>query len=124
LGISCPTVKYEAALYIAGLTKKNFPEVTVVFGGCHPTALPEQVLANEQVDYVVRGEGELTTADLLAALDKNTAKDNIAGLSYKKDGKIIHNTDRDLISNLDDLPYPGRELLLNDTAIQRKTWGC
>lgn len=123
VGISCPTVKYESALYIADLAKKLFPQVTIVFGGCHPTALPEQVMSNSQVDYVVQGEGELTMAELLLALEDKADIEHIAGLSYKAKGKIVHNPPRHLIPKLDDLPFPKRELLLNDAKYYAEDMG-
>ena len=125
VGISCATVKYEAALYIAGLAKKLSPGVKVILGGPHPTALPEQALGNQQVDYVVRGEGELTMAELLQALSVagDPPLEKITGLSYRRNGRIIHNPARPLLADLDKLPYPGRELLIDDCRYPAEDMG-
>jgi radical SAM superfamily enzyme YgiQ (UPF0313 family) len=111
IGISCPTVKCEAALRIARLSKKINPEVKVVLGGCHPTVLADQVLANKAVDFVIRGEGELPLAQLAKALQDKTPLEGIPGLSYKLDGRTHHHPRQQLIPSLDRLPHPAREAL-------------
>jgi radical SAM superfamily enzyme YgiQ (UPF0313 family) len=111
VGISCPTVKYESAIKIAKLVKELDSETKVVFGGCHPTVLAESVLANDVVDFVIRGEGELTLSQLLTALKDESSLEGIDGLSYKLNGKTQHNQPRQLIPDLNQLPYPARELL-------------
>lgn len=82
--------------------------MTVVFGGPHPTALPDQVLTcYPQIDYIVRGEGEITVVDFAEKLSKNQNADSVPGVSYKgKDGKIYHNPNRPFIENLDEIPFP------------------
>lgn len=78
--------------------KKNLP---IVWGGIHPSLLPEQCLQEDYIDYVIIGEGEITVVEFVKAL-KNNNFSNIAGLGYKKDGKLVINKDRDFIKNLDD----------------------
>lgn len=80
----------------------------VVFVGPHATALPEETLkdADGVIDFIVRGEPEATIRDLFAALSRNEPVDFISGLTYFKQGNIFSNPDRQLISNLDQLPFP------------------
>ena len=75
----------------------------IVWGGVHPSLLPEQTVANEYVDVVVRGEGEETVVDLAKRFAVNQPLDDVTGITYKADGKIKGNPDRPLI-NLDDIP--------------------
>ncbi len=123
IGISCPTVKYVPALKIAELAKQVDPEIKVVFGGCHPTVLTESVLANQTVDFVVRGEGELTLAQLVDSLQDNISFKDIEGLSYKLDGQIIHNPARQLQPDLNQLPFPARRLLRNASEYDAEDMG-
>lgn len=78
----------------------------VVFGGFHPSALPDEVLASPWVDAVVRGEGELTFAELV----RGGTPEGVAGISFRDHGRVVHNPARPLISDLDALPRPLREI--------------
>jgi magnesium-protoporphyrin IX monomethyl ester (oxidative) cyclase len=95
---------HNEGLRLAKIAKDS--GITTALGGYHPTAIPDELLSHPQVDIIVRGEGELTMKELL---QKGTP-DGILGISFKKDGKIIHNPDRPLIENLDSLPFPARHL--------------
>ena len=104
VGISMSATEHSEGLGIARLAKKR--GVMTVLGGYHPTSIPDELLSHPQVDFVVRGEGEVTTRELVV---KGNAKD-VDGISYKNGNKIVHNPDRDFIENLDDLPFPARHL--------------
>lgn len=110
VGITCYTPSFSSTMNISLLTKKYNPNISVVVGGPHPTILPETCL-NENVDFVIRGEGELTFPELTDSLEKNKVLDEIKGLSFKKNGKIIHNEPRPYIKDLDSLPFPSRHYL-------------
>ncbi|MBY9005462.1 MAG: cobalamin-dependent protein [Candidatus Lokiarchaeota archaeon] len=80
---------------------------TTVIGGWHPTLAVEQTLSSPWIDILVRGEGEFTFRELI---EKGSPKE-IDGLSYKVDGKIIHNPDRIFLNNIDELKLPSRHLV-------------
>ncbi|MEA2055534.1 MAG: radical SAM protein [Candidatus Thermoplasmatota archaeon] len=104
VGISMSATEHSEGLEIARLAKKQ--GIMTVLGGYHPTAIPDELLSYPQVDFVVRGEGEVTTRELVV---KGNAED-VDGVSYRKDSKVVHNPSRDFIENLDDLPFPARHL--------------
>jgi len=104
VGISVSATEHTEGLEIAQLAKNR--GVMTVLGGYHPTAIPDELLSYPQVDFVVRGEGELTMHELIT---KENAKD-VDGVSYKDDGEIIHNPDREFIEDLNSLPFPARHL--------------
>jgi radical SAM superfamily enzyme YgiQ (UPF0313 family) len=60
---------------------------------------------SKSIDFIARKEYDYTVLDLADTLEKNGKLENVLGLSYRKNGKIIHNPDRPLISNLDSLPF-------------------
>lgn len=111
IGISCTTPSFSVVKEIAETIKEKAADVPVVVGGHHPTALPEDTLKFSCFDYVVRGEGEETALDLVRYLNREIDIDDIAGLSYRKNGNIINNIDREPIKDLDSLPYPAVDLL-------------
>ncbi|MFW9987698.1 MAG: B12-binding domain-containing radical SAM protein [Candidatus Odinarchaeota archaeon] len=82
---------------------------TTVIGGWHPTLAVEQTLSSPWIDILVRGEGEFTFRELI----EKGSPVNIRGLSYKANGKLIHNPDRPFLKNLDELKLPSRHLVRN-----------
>ena len=114
VGISVLTAKLPSAFRIADICKDINPNVRVVVGGHHPTIRPDEMLSNENIDFVIRGEGEETLYELLQAL-QTTAVDYhiIPGLSFRWNGDVIHNKDRGPIKDLDLLPIPARDRLFD-----------
>jgi len=104
IGITMCATEHNKGLHIARIAKRN--GIATVLGGYHPTSVPDLLLACQEVDMVVRGEGELTMRELV---QKGSPQD-VLGVSYKKDGITIHNADRPLIGDLDALPFPARHL--------------
>ncbi len=104
VGISCMSgLQIKYALEFARYARLQNSNVPLVWGGVHPTLLPEQTAENEYVDIVVRGEGELIVKDLANALAENRDLDDIAGITYSVNGAIKSNPDGKTI-NLDEIP--------------------
>jgi radical SAM superfamily enzyme YgiQ (UPF0313 family) len=123
LGISCSTVKFDSALYVAKIAKKISPDLPVVLGGVHPTVLPEQSLKADLIDFVIRGEGENAFVELIDVLSGKGSIEKIDGLSYFKKGKMIHNKKRGFIEDLDSLPILDRDLLINTSRYDSEDLG-
>lgn len=109
LGITMYSANFKAAKIIAGKIKKVNREIKIVVGGVHPTLAPEKTLQRKEFDYLVRGEGEIPLLELLSG----KSEENIAGLSYKRDGNIFINALSEPIVDLDVLPFPARDLIIN-----------
>ena len=104
VGISCMSgLQIKYALEFARHVRKQNPSCPLVWGGVHPTLLPEQTAINDFVDIVVRGEGELIIKDLANALALNRPLDDVAGITYAINGTIINNPDGKII-DLDAIP--------------------
>jgi len=110
VGLTATTPLINNALAIAQVAKEILPGAKTVFGGVHPSVLPEEVLSHPQVDFVVVDEGEETMAELVA----NETYKEVLGLCYKESGKIIKNQLRPLIKDLDAIPPPAYHLLPMD----------
>lgn len=110
VGISTMTgEQIQYALKIANFIRK-IARTPIVFGGVHPTLMPEQTLENNNIDIVVRGEGEITFEELVNALNLKKSLREIKGISYK-DGRVIyHNEEREFF-DLDRLPLIPYDLL-------------
>ncbi len=90
------------------LAKQVNPSITTVVGGQHFTALATESLATSQdIDVVVRGEGEQTTVDLINALEDRKPLSTVHGISFRHNGEVVHTVDRPLLHDLDSLPLPG-----------------
>jgi len=103
-GVSCLTAHVSRGYEIAAMIKAHFPDSVTVFGGLHPTTLPDEALDTGLVDYVVRGEGEQIMLELHRALTGDGTPDDILGLSFLRDGKIVHNSEAPLIPDINDVP--------------------
>jgi len=105
IGISCWSYNRFACLALARIAKKIDPKIVVVFGGVHATFLDRQILAHyPEVDYIMRGEGEVTFLKLLAALSGQADIATIEGVTFRRDGAIVRTADRKRFKTLDDLP--------------------
>ena len=111
VGISCHTPLVYPAHQIAKTVKRFCPQITVIMGGPHPSILPEGTIADENVDIVVRGEGEITLFELVKAIESGANLNSILGITYRDNGKIVTNPDRPLTTDLDSLPLPSRHLI-------------
>lgn len=101
----------ENVLRVCALVKKFNPNIPIFVGGSHPTYAVREVLANKDIDFVVLGEGEVTTLTLIQKYMNNEELSNIDGIGYKKNGEIFVNPKTKYIENLDSLPDPARYLL-------------
>lgn len=117
VGISAPSVFANAALDLARHAKQS--KKLVIVGGPHATISPSFFLRYDCVDFVVRGEGEYTLLELLKKIEENEDCREVRGVSYRRNGKIVHNPNRPLIEDLDSIPFPARHLLGMETYFRR-----
>lgn len=104
-GISCITANIARAYELAKVIKNKYYDSKVIFGGIHPTVLPEDALNTGYVDIVVRREGEVTLALLYDIIKKRMDYSKLAGVSFVGENKkIIHNQDAPVLKDLNALP--------------------
>jgi radical SAM superfamily enzyme YgiQ (UPF0313 family) len=109
VGITSLTPMIHSTLLAAHVTKESCPNASVILGGPHATFMDEQILSeNSEVNVVVRGEGEQTLLELTDVISRSNLKDlnEVAGITFRKNGQIIRTPNRLFIQNLDDLPRP------------------
>lgn len=97
-------------LSLAGELRQACPQAHITCGGHYPSFVAPELLRDyPSLDSVVRGEGELTLLELVDKLGSPQEWLNIAGLSFRRDGRVVNNPARALVANLDSLPFPARD---------------
>jgi len=110
VGISADTSRYPIALKIASQIKKYY-HYPIMAGGPHVSFFEKEALDTEVIDYVIRGEGEYTSLNLIDALEKGEDPATVRGIAFKKKGKLIKTPPAPPIEDLDNLSLPARDLL-------------
>ena len=109
IGFTIMTSTFAKVKEAIKLTKKE-NKAFIVIGGIHVTVLPEESLKMLNADCAVIGEGEYTTLELCQHLRDRKNWKKINGIAYEKNGRIIRTKPRELIENLDEIPFPARHL--------------
>lgn len=114
VGLTFLTPASELVYKIAHVIKQYDEEIKIIVGGHHPTFCPDDVIMHRCIDFVVRGEGEIPLLQLMQQLILSQPDfTTVPGLTYRREGEIVHNQDKVFIDNLDALPLPDRSLVLN-----------
>lgn len=112
VGVSCLfSSQIGSALKVCSTIKKANPSIVTVMGGAHPSSAPEEVLSNQHVDYVVIGEGEIAFMNLLYYISTGNPEYLGNGLGWKDNDKTAISHQKEIINNLDEIPFPAWDLL-------------
>lgn len=112
VGFSCMTPLIKTGHKMAEIIKSCDPDITTIVGGPHVSAVPKETLLEfPSFDIGVIGEGEITLKEILENLKDGVLPKGLAGTAYREDGDIKVGPMRPLISDLNELPYPKRELI-------------
>ncbi len=117
VGISCMFTSYARDAHnVARIVKEYKRDIFVIFGGTHSTTFYEEVIKDDNVDLVVRGEGEITACEAAERFKNKTGFDGVLGAVYRIDGKVKIEEPRQFIENLDNIPFPAWDLMTEDIA--------
>lgn len=112
------SVMYSSFEFACTLTKdiKQLPFRTeIIWGGPHPSICPEASIVDGGADICVMGEGERTILELAELLHEGPeAWNDISGLCFRSGDEIKYTAPRELITDLDSIPYPAHHLLAMD----------
>ena len=107
VGISCMfSTLWPLTQRVAAAVRERFPGALLVLGGEHGTAVPEHVLATSPVDVVVLGEGEETFVALLRARAAGRPLDEVKGIAFRRDGRVVDTGLSDRRRDVDAIPLP------------------
>ena len=125
-GVSTTTMGYPEGLTLVSAVRDLLPDTFTVMGGPHVTFTDEQTLKEcPALDVIVRGEGEKTFEELLMARQSGASLSSITGMTYRLNGDILHNDDREFVQDLDSLGFPALHLLPMDTySISGNRFSC
>lgn len=104
IATSCYTSTYPAGRDVLEIAKEINPHIITVMGGVHPTFMFTEVLKESPfIDFVVRGEGEITLKELLLALNADEPLQKVSGIAFKERENVIVTKARKFIKDLDSL---------------------
>lgn len=122
IGIGTIVTGYKYVHWLSHEIKKILPNIPVILGNSIATSMPEIAINNLAVDYLVLGEGEITIKELVKAIETGSDPANVNGICLKKNDKIHFTPVRELISDLDSLPFPAWHLFpLKEISFKNKT---
>lgn len=106
VGLPCWTMERGQTFKAADIVRRTLPNAKLTIGGHHASAFPKHMFAQAHADAVVIGEGELTALELVRAFLDGTDISGIRGIAYHDGHEVILNPGRELIADLDTLPFP------------------
>lgn len=109
VALGCIVTGYRFVKKIA-TTIKKYKNVLIIAGNSVATSIPELLLKKTKVDIGVMGEGDITIVELLKAIENKTPLKEVKGIFFEKEGKVFFTEPREIIANLDELPFINYEL--------------
>jgi anaerobic magnesium-protoporphyrin IX monomethyl ester cyclase len=111
IGHSGSTAAHKTSLKTVHEIKKIYPNIRIIYGGVYPSYADRGILREcNEIDYIVRGEGEQTILGLIRTLENNGDLQYVDGVTWRNGNQIIANRSRTPIQNLDEY-RPGWELV-------------
>lgn len=111
VGVTSMTKHIKDAHDTVRLVKKYHPKAIAITGGCHTTALPKETLREfNHFDIAVIGEGEQVMPEIVKSIREGRSLRNIKGIVYREDLELITTSPREMIADLDSLPFPAWHL--------------
>jgi hypothetical protein len=114
VGISVMSMTRATTYEAIKLIKRINPNIKILLGGIHASVMYKQLVENFPIDAVVIGEGEETVKELVPALIHNNPLDIIKGIAFKRNESVIVTPTRDLICDLDKIPFPNHAAFMNN----------
>jgi len=110
IGYGCLVTNFRWVKKISSMIKEHHPYTKIMVGNTVSTSIPELLLESTKVDIAVVGEGDITVVEILKRLGKNEGLEGIDGIFYKEDGRIIKNNPREVIKDINSIPFPNRDI--------------
>ena len=111
IGITASSQVFLEAVEIANCLKKTHPQTLICLGGSHVSTVKHEAIENFSFDFAVYGEGEQTFSELISYIKGNKELNEINGLIYRNsEGNIKTNPPRELIQDIDTIPFPEYDL--------------
>lgn len=119
VGFSSSTIEHVFALDMAKRLRWAGCRTPIIMGGPHPTFYPEETIKYENINALCAGEGDDLIVEIANRIDSNADFSDLKNLWVKKDGIVVKNEMRDLIEDLDSLPFPDRDIYFKKHPVLR-----
>lgn len=120
VGITAMTSSVNSAGRVAERIKHVNLDIVTVLGGVHASAMPVETMQDcPYIDILVFGEGEETVRELCHSVHERKELSNLKGIAYREKGELVKTDPRPLISDLDSIPFPARNLA--DFSLYRRS---
>lgn len=106
VGITAYSVAFYDCMETIRAVKRALPHAKICVGGSHTKYFAKETIEQPEIDYVFLGDAEYAFPELITILEKEGNVDDVKGIMYKKDGKVIVTGPPNVIKNLDELPFP------------------
>ena len=110
VGIGTLVSQYKWCKSVAHLIRAAHPTAPIIVGNTLGTSVPETVLSKTDADIAVLGEGDITIVDLLTKMNNGEPLARVEGICYKENGKVCQTSSREVIPNIDEIPFPKWDL--------------
>lgn len=110
VGITVMTFTLIDAIKTAGIAKKINSKIKTILGGPHVNIYPEETMRIKEIDFLVFGEGEEPVRELIDNINNIQALYNVKGIVFRDGEKIINTGPRELVKDLDKIPFPARDM--------------
>jgi len=117
LGISIISDSRVSSFRVVEYVHTNHPEINIVLGGVHVSTMYEQIATRFPYCSLALGEAELTLCDLVEAFETGRDRHTVKGIAYFENGQVVRAESRELIEDLDALPYLKHAAFFNDQRI-------
>ncbi|MBC8471863.1 MAG: B12-binding domain-containing radical SAM protein [Planctomycetes bacterium] len=110
IGLSCMANLLPFTILAMKALRGKYPGRTLVLGGVGSKSVEDEILKRfDWIDIICRGEAEKTGPELLRVLKEGSNLSQVKGISFRDNGSILHNRDRERIQNLDSIAFPAFE---------------
>ena len=114
LGFTLTTYSFHSVLKWIKKFKKDTC-LPVMAGGAHVALYPRETMAHKEIDYLIIGEAEIPLPQFIRAFQKNWRNlENIKSIAYRDGDRLVLDTTRQYINNIDATPFPARHLIKNE----------
>lgn len=117
LGISMMSDSRVSSFRVIEYVHANFPDINIVLGGVHVSTMYEQIALRFPYCTLALGEAEVTLCDLVEACETGRDRSTVKGIAYFENGQVVRTESRELIEDLDILPYPKHAVFFNDQRV-------
>ena len=123
IGIGGLITTYGWVKSVTHRLREVLPDSKIMLGGSVGTSIVETALSNLAVDVIALAEGDDTVLELASALSEGNPLDNISGVAFMRDGKVVRTEPRPMIQDLDRLPLPAWDMFPMDTYLANPVVG-